>query len=598
MPFIGPQQKGSEYGLAIMLSADLKRLDAGLKQANKSINEMNENMIARSQKATAKMDDVFGKGFKRIARLAAAAFSIDAIAGFSRESVLMAANLEGVEIAFKRIGGLKVMDDLQRATRGTVNDLKLMQLAVQASNFQIPLEQLGSLFEFARRRAKETGLSVDYLVESIVTGIGRKSPLILDNLGISAVELRKRLEGVGMESASVGDMAKIVGAIAQEELSKMGEESETTSDKIQRLAASWDNLKISAGAAIIDATDGLSNIGQTIGELFSGEAFEFAKVKATYEELERGLGRALTATEKLRIEGQGFTEEQKKLIRSVRDGTIAINEGRVAADEWAIKAAAARGEGAKWADAFSMLNEEAKETPLSLEDATKAAEKATLAFNNLRDAETSAGIFGGDIVGPNVNQLTIPDEAAEMAEEFENAQEAVEDLTGEAKKFFEQQKVGLEGMQQMGMLISNSFANAFASILDGTATIDDALKRLLADLTAAIVRILVLRGIMAALTGGASEASGAASIISGAVSQGMGVGRFANGGIISGPTLGLVGEYAGARTNPEVIAPLDKLKSLLGSSDMGMSASVRVSGEDLVIMLQKAGSRLERKRGF
>jgi phage-related minor tail protein len=39
--------------------------------------------------------------------------------------------------------------------------------------------------------------------------------------------------------------------------------------------------------------------------------------------------------------------------------------------------------------------------------------------------------------------------------------------------------------------------------------------------------------------------------------------EFAKGGIISGQVLGMLGEYAGAQTNPEVIAPLDKLHDLL-----------------------------------
>lgn len=42
---------------------------------------------------------------------------------------------------------------------------------------------------------------------------------------------------------------------------------------------------------------------------------------------------------------------------------------------------------------------------------------------------------------------------------------------------------------------------------------------------------------------------------------------FANGGIISGPTLGLMGEYAGAKSDPEVVAPLSKLKKMLGQQD-------------------------------
>jgi len=62
---------------------------------------------------------------------------------------------------------------------------------------------------------------------------------------------------------------------------------------------------------------------------------------------------------------------------------------------------------------------------------------------------------------------------------------------------------------------------------------------------------------------------------------------FASGGIVSGPTLGLVGEYAGAKNNPEVIAPLDKLKELLGGqSDVG-EVVFRIDGSTLVGVLEK-----------
>lgn len=48
-----------------------------------------------------------------------------------------------------------------------------------------------------------------------------------------------------------------------------------------------------------------------------------------------------------------------------------------------------------------------------------------------------------------------------------------------------------------------------------------------------------------------------------AMVEAVGVMPFANGGVVSGPTLALVGEYAGASNNPEVIAPLDKLRSMI-----------------------------------
>lgn len=66
---------------------------------------------------------------------------------------------------------------------------------------------------------------------------------------------------------------------------------------------------------------------------------------------------------------------------------------------------------------------------------------------------------------------------------------------------------------------------------------------------------------------------------------------FANGGIVSGPTMGLVGEYPGARQNPEVIAPLNKLQGMIGGSGGGnvnVTGSVRVDGQDLLIAIERA----------
>lgn len=62
---------------------------------------------------------------------------------------------------------------------------------------------------------------------------------------------------------------------------------------------------------------------------------------------------------------------------------------------------------------------------------------------------------------------------------------------------------------------------------------------------------------------------------------------FADGGIVSGPTLGLVGEYPGARSNPEVIAPLDKLKTMLGDGMYDKNFRFVIEGRDLVTLYNK-----------
>ena len=61
--------------------------------------------------------------------------------------------------------------------------------------------------------------------------------------------------------------------------------------------------------------------------------------------------------------------------------------------------------------------------------------------------------------------------------------------------------------------------------------------------------------------------------------------KFANGGIISGPTMGLMGEYPGARTNPEVVAPLDKLKDMIGG---GGGGTFMLRGQDLLLSVNRA----------
>lgn len=72
------------------------------------------------------------------------------------------------------------------------------------------------------------------------------------------------------------------------------------------------------------------------------------------------------------------------------------------------------------------------------------------------------------------------------------------------------------------------------------------------------------------------------------ISQVKNLTAFAEGGIVSGPTMALVGEYSGASNNPEVIAPLNKLKAMLDSDSEGSGpVNVRfvIEGSNLVGVL-------------
>ena len=73
--------------------------------------------------------------------------------------------------------------------------------------------------------------------------------------------------------------------------------------------------------------------------------------------------------------------------------------------------------------------------------------------------------------------------------------------------------------------------------------------------------------------------------------------KFAQGAIAYGPTLGLFGEYAGAANNPEVVAPLDRLRSLIRpAAYSGMEGDVRfrIEGDVLEGLLERRNRRRSR----
>jgi hypothetical protein len=128
-----------------------------------------------------------------------------------------------------------------------------------------------------------------------------------------------------------------------------------------------------------------------------------------------------------------------------------------------------------------------------------------------------------------------------------------------------------------------AFMKSFGQALIATATASKAFKEL-----------LIKNPVLAAAAGVALVAGSA--VITNMLNKGPQATAFAEGGIVSGPTLGLVGEYPGASSNPEVIAPLDKLKGMLNTNEQsGFVASTTIQGRDLAIVLERYNK--DRNRG-
>lgn len=174
------------------------------------------------------------------------------------------------------------------------------------------------------------------------------------------------------------------------------------------------------------------------------------------------------------------------------------------------------------------------------------------------------GIVAAEVTGDTLNNLLKP-----IATEF--------------------QSLGDQLIPQVGQALTDSFA----AIAQG----ENPLKRLETTIKALVVRLLAAAAAAALLSfflGGPGGKIGTFKGFSGMFEGFSGGIKLANGGIVTGPTMALIGEYPGARSNPEVVAPLNKLQSLIDKRGGNMQGQFILRGQDLVLALQKANKNRNR----
>lgn len=232
-------------------------LEKNIQTVNARISELKQN--AKNFKEIFASDDYnnFFLGQLGIKTLELVARVGKSIAGeFSEtidKSVELAESADGVVHAFEKIGTEDYLQTLREATKGTVSDIELMKAAVKAKDFRIPLEDLGKYLSFAQLKAQQTGQSLDYMVDSIVTGLGRQSPQILDNLGLSAAEISEKTK-------ETGDFMKGVATIVEKNLAQAGETYISAADRAARRTVELENAQLSLGKALVPIKEEFTDI--------------------------------------------------------------------------------------------------------------------------------------------------------------------------------------------------------------------------------------------------------------------------------------------------------------------------------------------------
>ena len=282
-----------------------------------------------ARKFQSQMQKVQGefKGLKSAVTGFAALWGAQIAGDFVMDMAKLGTEAVNVSKAFDRLDNPALLSNLKTATQGMVSDLELMKQAIKFKNFGLPIQQMGQFLAFANKQAAETGQSVDYLVDSIVTGLGRGSIKILDNLQIDIAKFKDNLE----ES---GDYASALAMT----IDQMGGTTEILADESAILTANFENLKAQLATGILPLMNNILGVVNKwvkgVQILAGGSAaigIEIARTDAEAKKLAISLAKSF---EKENISGLLFDESKiaayeikiDKLQQKIAAGIKKINQ--------------------------------------------------------------------------------------------------------------------------------------------------------------------------------------------------------------------------------------------------------------------------------
>lgn len=236
-----------------------------------------------------------------------------------------------------------------------------------------------------------------------------------------------------------------------------------------------------------------------------------------------------------------------------------------------------------------------------------AAEAPTAPAADFEPAQVGLG-DAFDMTGVDSLDTSFLDADLSLAEDlqFEDEIEALD-------QFIAKQKQLQEISQIVGQQVAGAFDQMAGALINSLGLADDGFQGFIKGLASTVLQLMAMylsQSISAAIAGASASgaATGPAAIVTtpafiatavgGVLSAFAAIPKFAQGGIVSAPTLAMVGDNVGARNgNPEVIAPLDKLQGMMASSggqNVNVGGSFKVQGQDLVVALQRANRNRER----
>jgi len=198
------------------------------------------------------------------------------------EMAQQASKVNNMERAFDSLTGASEsaaagVSKIRAATQGTVSDFNLLQQANNAMILGVTknTDEMADMFDMAKRLGDALGRDTASSIESLVTGIGRQSRLMLDNIGIivkSEDAYKAYADQLGVSVSSLTDADKKQAFMnatldaARKKVAQLGPPTKKTSDQFAQFGATMENVATEVGATIAPT---LGNFAENISDFIS-----------------------------------------------------------------------------------------------------------------------------------------------------------------------------------------------------------------------------------------------------------------------------------------------------------------------------------------
>jgi len=277
---------------------DLVKFNKLLKEAGISAKELEEK-LDDTGKATDSLGEVFGKVKTAVTAFIAAA-AVKEIFNIGLAASKAAAEVEGMESAFKNLGGTAMdLDKLSKAVGGTQSKVTLMKLSIQALQKGAGFKDIEKALGFVAKQADATNQSFEGLSETLIDAIGKKSAKGLQALGLNAKLVEENGKKIGFMPALLEEIGK--------ESAKLGVINTETADGYTKVGLAQKEMQLALGRFLNSkAATGFSNYWADVA----------TNIVKAFDEAVNGPELGLKSMESLQKRAAELTKQQKEAART------------------------------------------------------------------------------------------------------------------------------------------------------------------------------------------------------------------------------------------------------------------------------------------